>query len=224
MRAPVIVSSVAAALSRSRLRCPVHTDTFVSSLALTGTVGFPGSPTNFTFERGAAFRRAARLVPLPLPPVASARPPNAKHPSTLTICFPMDLMVVLSNGEKRVYPSCYRQRSMSLGRRGPLSTPPQTRVLRVLSRRTRITPSIALDGVMIASRRPAGTSARRAGVSGCGFGSKPSPPGAPARGCVQRWSQHSRSEPLGVEVEAGGGEEGGVGGGEEACEHDEEGC
>jgi len=51
-------------------------------------------------------------VPLPRPAEPSSLLPNAQHPYNLTVCFPMDLTIGLSNGTKVVYPSCYRPRSL----------------------------------------------------------------------------------------------------------------
>jgi hypothetical protein len=90
-----------------------HSRLHVTSLSIRAASGFPGLPsTNLTITRGKTFARIALLVPLPLPPVAPARLPSAQHPKTLTICFPMDLFVGLSNGNTVDYPSCYRPRSL----------------------------------------------------------------------------------------------------------------
>src|SRR5579863_1529567 len=102
-RALLIVFIVAVSLAAAGCggkAVPLH----VTSLKLSGVTGFTGSPTVFTFDHGQSFRRAARLVPLPLPPVAAAHP--------RIVCFPMDLTIGLSNGQKLVYPSCYRPRSL----------------------------------------------------------------------------------------------------------------
>jgi hypothetical protein len=80
----------------------------VSSLTITATTGYPGPPTSLTSDRGRAFRRLARLVPLPLPAEPPSLLPDARHPAGLTVCFPMDLTIGLSNGKDVVYPACYR--------------------------------------------------------------------------------------------------------------------
>jgi hypothetical protein len=95
----------AGSASHARLR--------VTSVSIRAANGFPGPPsTEVTLTQGKRFARIALLVPLPLPSVAASRPPTTKHPKTLTICFPMDLFIGLSNGQSVEYPSCYRPRSL----------------------------------------------------------------------------------------------------------------
>jgi hypothetical protein len=96
----------AAGCGASGARGPLH----VVSLSLTAANGFPGPPsTHVTVASGPVLRRLARLVPLPLPPMPDRRAAGS-HP--LTVCFPMDLRVVLSNGTSAVYPSCRRPRAL----------------------------------------------------------------------------------------------------------------
>src|SRR5580692_1479505 len=83
----------------------------VVSLSLTASVGFPGPPSvGISISKGPTFARIARLVPLPLPSVFQVNPTQSKHP--LTVCFPMDLTIDLSNGQHALYPSCYRPKSL----------------------------------------------------------------------------------------------------------------
>lgn len=112
---PLTVAAFIAAVALAAGGCGGHAShgrLRVISLSIRATTGFPGPPsTNVTVDRGTTFARIALLVPLPLPAVASD-PPSAKHPNPLTICFPMDLIIGLSNGEKVGYPSCYRPLSL----------------------------------------------------------------------------------------------------------------
>ena len=83
----------------------------VVSLELTPSVDFPGPPTRqLILTQGAQFVRIARLVPLPLPHEIEVNPHGTRHP--LTVCFPMDLVIGLSDGSKAVFSSCYRPRSL----------------------------------------------------------------------------------------------------------------
>ncbi len=92
----------------------------VTSLSITAAVGFPGPPSaGVTLSRGKTFARIARLVPLPLPHpapqvphVRPSRAPSARDPDEMTVCFPMDLTIGLSNGKHVDYPSCNRPRSL----------------------------------------------------------------------------------------------------------------
>jgi len=87
---------------------PYHGRLHLVWLSLTASAGFPGPPsTNVTLDDSRTFGRVARLVPLPLPPlVPPLSPRGSKHP--LTVCFPMDLAIGLSNGKTVTYPSCTR--------------------------------------------------------------------------------------------------------------------
>jgi hypothetical protein len=79
----------------------------VTSLSLTPAAGFPGPPNEILMIRdGQRLRALARLVPRRLPP----RPAGTRE--GLTVCFPMDLTIGLSNGDKIAYPSCQRPRSL----------------------------------------------------------------------------------------------------------------
>lgn len=92
---------------------PAHGPLHLVWLSLTASTGFPGPPTvNVTLNADSEhFGRVARLFPLPPPPLATAaRPTKTRHP--LTVCFPMNLTVALSNDKTIVYPSCYRPPSM----------------------------------------------------------------------------------------------------------------
>lgn len=83
----------------------------VVSLELTPSVDFPGPPTRqVVLTHGAAFARIARLVPLPLPHEVEVNPSGTRHP--LTVCFPMDLVIGLSDGTRVDFGSCYRPRSL----------------------------------------------------------------------------------------------------------------
>jgi len=71
----------------------------VTSLSLTPATGFPGPPDEILVIRdGRRLRTLARLVPKRLPP----RPAGTRE--GLTVCFPMDLTIGLSNGDKISYP------------------------------------------------------------------------------------------------------------------------
>jgi hypothetical protein len=88
-----------------------HARLRVVSISLSASVGFPGSPlAGITLTGGRTFARVARLVPLPLPPTFRLDPTETTHP--LTVCFPMDLRIGLSNGQNVLYPSCYRPKSL----------------------------------------------------------------------------------------------------------------
>jgi hypothetical protein len=84
----------------------------VRSVALTAAAGFPGAPgVGVVVDRGAVFARVVRLVPLPLPAEAEVpRGSRTRHP--LTVCFPMNLTIGLSNGTSVIYPACRRPRSL----------------------------------------------------------------------------------------------------------------
>ena len=84
-----------------------HGPAHVTYLSLTPTTGFPGSPTDvLVVSGGRRLKRLARLVPHTLPaPAGTAR-------KGLRICFPMDLTIGLSNGDRLDYPACERPRSL----------------------------------------------------------------------------------------------------------------
>ena len=111
-RAAGVVLTLAVALTGAGCGAQAHHGPLrVTSLSLSPGVGFSGPlSAGVTLERGAAFARIARLVPLPLPPELVVNPAGGRHP--LTVCFPMDLAIGLSDGELVRYPSCYRPRSL----------------------------------------------------------------------------------------------------------------
>ena len=78
----------------------------VISLTLSPTTGFPGPPTEVvTVLPGRELSRLARLMPSRLPP-----PPRAEK--RLTVCFPMDLTIRLSDDSSVSYPACERPHAL----------------------------------------------------------------------------------------------------------------
>jgi len=110
--APALLASLALACAASGCGANQnHGRLRVVSLSLSASVGFPGPPSaGITLTSGRTFARVARLVPLPLPATFRLNPTRTTHP--LTVCFPMDLTIGLSNGQNVVYPSCYRPKSL----------------------------------------------------------------------------------------------------------------
>lgn len=79
----------------------------VTSLSLIPTTGFPGPPTEVVVVHGGA--KLAALVHL----VPKTLPARLVHPhGGLTVCFPMDLEIGLSDGSTLRYPSCERPHSL----------------------------------------------------------------------------------------------------------------
>jgi hypothetical protein len=85
-----------------------HGPNRIVSLSLSAADDFPGPPSvRLTINEGARLASLARLVPLPLPrPTTTTAARTAR--AGLTVCFPMDLAIGLSNGTTVTYPSCDR--------------------------------------------------------------------------------------------------------------------